>query len=92
MYRNSYSIWGTKGMVTLTRAFSIPPSFTPTVILEQQGYRDERTLPSYDQFLGEVDAFSNGFNDPETRRRWRKDSHSHAQALEAVRQSTRHPH
>jgi len=87
MYRNSYSIWGTKGMVTLTRAFSIPPIFSPTIILEQQSYREERILPSYDQFLGEVEVFSTGFNDPDKCRRWREDSLSHAQTLEAVRQS-----
>jgi predicted dehydrogenase len=87
MYRNSYSIWGTKGMVTLTRAFSIPPILSPTIILEQQSYREERILPTYDQFLGEIEIFSSGYNDSDKCRRWREDSLGQAQTLEAIRQS-----
>jgi hypothetical protein len=91
MYQNSYSIWGTKGLVTLTRAFSIPPSFSPTIILEQQGYREERTLAPYDQFSGEIEMFSVGIYDPDRCRRWRIDSLNHAIVLEKIRQSAGHP-
>ena len=90
MYRNSYSIWGTKGLVTLTRAFAVPPSFFPTIILEQQSYREERILAPYDQFLGEIEMFSVGFNDPDKCLSWRVDSLSHALVLEAIRQSAGH--
>ena len=87
MYKNSYSVWGTEGQVTLTRAFSIPPTFSPTVILERQSYREEHVLPPYDQFLGEIETFSAGVNDPERRRSWREDSFAQAQVLRAVRES-----
>ncbi len=87
MYRNAYSIWGTRGMITLTRAFAIPPSFSPTIILEQQSYREERILTPFDQFAGEIEMFSAEFFDPDKCRRWRLESLNHALVLEAIRQS-----
>lgn len=90
MYRNSYSIWGTKGQITLTRAFAVPSSIFPTIILEQQSYREEQILSPYDQFSGEIEMFSVGFNDPDKRRSWREDSLNHALVLEKIRQSAGH--
>jgi len=89
MYRNAYSVWGTNGLVTLTRAFAIPPTFAPTVILERQSYREEHVLAPYNQFLGEIEAFSAGINDPEKRRFWRQDALGQAEVVKAVRESAR---
>lgn len=84
MYRNSYSIWGTKGQVTLNRAFSVPANFAPTIILEKQGRQEERTVAPYDQFKGEIEVFCAGLNDPDRRRAWREDALAQAKVLASV--------
>ncbi len=85
MYRNSYAIWGTEGSITLMRAFSIPPTFAPTLVLEQQSYREERTLAPFDQFAAEIDSFCAGLRNPETCKRWCDDALRQAMLLEAIR-------
>jgi predicted dehydrogenase len=87
MYRNSYAIWGTEGSVTLTRAFSIPAHFAPTMIVERQGCREERTLSPADQFRLEVEAFCDGMEDEAQRRGWAADALDQAIALDRVRSS-----
>ena len=57
-YRNTYSIWGTDGLITLKRAFSIPPSESPVIQLEQQDYFEEIICDPDDQFKNEIDYFS----------------------------------
>ena len=85
MYRNSYAVWGSEGLLTLTRAFSISPSFEPVMVVERQGCREERTLPAADPFKCEVAAFCDGLEDPGLGRHWAEDALSHASVLERVR-------
>ena len=85
MYRNSYTIWGTEGIVTLSRAFSIPSYLAPTLILERQGCREERQLCAADQFRLEVEAFCEGLNDEVQRLKWSADALNQAIALDKVR-------
>jgi len=87
-YRNSYGIWGTEGLITLTRAFSIPPTFAPTLVLERQSCREERTLAPFDQFAGEIESFCRGLRDSATRKMWYDDAIQQAAVLEAVRESS----
>ena len=87
-YQNTYSIWGTKGKVSLTRAFSISETFAPKIILERQSYREEHTIPPYNQFVGEIEAFCAGLNDGDTIRAWRSDAIGQAQTLERTRKAT----
>jgi NDP-hexose-3-ketoreductase len=89
MYRNSYSIWGTQGVLTMTRAFSISASFQPSVIIERQGHREERVLPAADSFQCEVAAFCDGIEDATLRRRWAEDAVSQSIVLEQVRSQNR---
>lgn len=86
-YQNTYSIWGTKGKVTLTRAFSISATFAPKIILERQSYREEHTIPPYNQFAGEIEAFCAGLNEKDTHRVWRNDAIGQAQTLERIRKA-----
>lgn len=57
-YKNSYSIWGTKGEITLLRAFSIPAWEQPVAVIKNQGLKREYVLPACDHFTAELDAFS----------------------------------
>jgi predicted dehydrogenase len=49
-YQCNYEIWGSKGKLSVTRAFTAPPGFAPTVIVEKQGYKEEKILPADDHF------------------------------------------
>jgi len=88
-YQNTYSIWGTKGRITLTRAFSISPIFAPKIILERQSYLEEHTLSPYNQFKGEIEVFCAGFKNEETKRVWRNDANGQAQTLEKIRKAAK---
>lgn len=87
MYQNSCSVWGTKGRLTLSRAFSLPPTYAPKVILEQQDLKEERTIPPCDPFAGEIEAFCAGVDDEATRKSWREDALCHARVIESIRLS-----
>jgi dTDP-3,4-didehydro-2,6-dideoxy-alpha-D-glucose 3-reductase len=53
-YQNTYSVWGSKGIVRTNRAFAIPPTFVPAVeLISNDGARDSiRTIsvPATNQF------------------------------------------
>jgi NDP-hexose-3-ketoreductase len=49
-YQCNYEIWGSKGKITATRAFTAAPGFEPTVIVEKQGSNDSLVLPADDHF------------------------------------------
>jgi dTDP-3,4-didehydro-2,6-dideoxy-alpha-D-glucose 3-reductase len=87
-YQNTYSVWGTEGMITLTRAFSIPASFNPLLILEKQNYKEELKLPACDHFMNEIRAFCNGINNKEIIENWENDILQQAKALERIRRSS----
>ena len=57
MYQSKYSIWGTKGMITLDRAYAVPSNFNPTCILEKQGFKEVYTLNACDHFIEENKIF-----------------------------------
>ncbi len=43
LYQNTYSVWGSKGMVRTDRAFAIPPTFAPAVeLITNDGAKDAR--------------------------------------------------
>ncbi len=53
-YQNTYSIWGSKGIVRTNRAFAIPPSFVPLVeLITNDGMKDmieTIAVPAVNQF------------------------------------------
>ena len=85
MYRNSYSVWGTSGVITLTRAYSIPPTFSPTLILEQQGCREEHILKPFDPFLGEIEWFCQNVDNHDILEMWRQDASCQANVIEDIK-------
>lgn len=56
-YQCNYEIWGTKGKIVLNRAFTPPPDFAPTVILEQQNGRQEFNLKPDNHFVNILSKF-----------------------------------
>ena len=61
LYQNTYSVWGSKGMVRTDRAFAIPPTFVPTVeLITNDGAKDTREaieIPAADRFALSFDYF-----------------------------------
>jgi hypothetical protein len=61
VYQNTYSVWGSKGMVKTNRAFAIPPTFAPTIeIITNDGTKDIRQsidIPATNQFTKSFDFF-----------------------------------
>jgi len=61
LYQNTYSVWGSKGMVRTDRAFAVPPSFVPTVeLVTNDGTKDTREaieIPAADRFALSFDFF-----------------------------------
>lgn len=62
MYQNKYAIWGTKGVITLSRAFALPPDFSSTLILEQQGKTQEFKMTPCNHFVEEIKFFVKNVN------------------------------
>jgi predicted dehydrogenase len=45
LYQNTYSVWGSKGIVRTNRAFAIPPTFAPTVeFVTNDGTREKQEV------------------------------------------------
>ncbi len=56
-YKNSYSIWGTKGEISLLRAFSIPETQIPICRVVNQGLLREYQLLPCNHFVAELRVF-----------------------------------
>ncbi|WSQ12826.1 Gfo/Idh/MocA family oxidoreductase [Streptomyces sp. NBC_01231] len=48
-YASSYTLWGDRGRLSVTRAFTPPPDHRPVVVLEEQDHEERFTLPASDQ-------------------------------------------
>ena len=57
-YQCNYEIWGSKGKITSTRAFTANSDFSPTIIIEKQGRKDEILLPMDDHFKKMLEYFN----------------------------------
>ncbi len=61
LYQNTYSVWGSKGMVRTNRAFALPPTHVPDVELVtndgKQETRETIEVPPANQFARSFDFF-----------------------------------
>lgn len=87
MYQNKYVIWGTKGVITLDRAFSLPPEFRSTLTLETQGSKRELLMEPCNHFIEEIKHFSYHCNDNEIRQSWNEEIVNQSAALNLLRRS-----
>lgn len=56
-YQCNYELWGSKGKLTATRAYTARADFEPGVILEQAGHTEEIKLPADDHFRNMIVHF-----------------------------------
>jgi predicted dehydrogenase len=63
LYQNTYSVWGSQGMIRVHRAFAILPSMTPTVeLITNDGKEEKREtidIPATNQFALSFEFFCN---------------------------------
>lgn len=94
MYQNKYEIWGTTGKLSLSRAFAVPPNFSSTLVIEQQGQKEEVAMPQCDHFKEELDFFVLHCSDLEQQQIWYKEILNQAITIHKVfksgQQSTQH--
>ncbi|MDL5205924.1 Gfo/Idh/MocA family oxidoreductase [Streptomyces sp. ALI-76-A] len=57
-YASSYTVWGDRARVTVTRAFTPPPAHQPLVVLEEQDREERLLLPAADQLQLLLEAFA----------------------------------
>ncbi|MGW6295765.1 Gfo/Idh/MocA family protein [Streptomyces sp. NPDC055058] len=50
-YASTYTLWGDRARLTVTRAFTPPPSHGPTLLIEEQDREERLTLPAADQLM-----------------------------------------
>jgi len=84
MYQSRYQIWGTKGMITLERAYALPPDFKPTCPLEKQGYREVFTLDACDHFIEEIKYFCSNYHVNEVKEDWYNEAINQSKALHSL--------
>lgn len=56
-YQCNYEIWGNKGKITVDRAFTPKPDYSPLIIVEKQGERQEYHMDPDNHFVGSIREF-----------------------------------
>jgi dTDP-3,4-didehydro-2,6-dideoxy-alpha-D-glucose 3-reductase len=69
-YQCNYEIWGSKGKVTSTRAFTAKADFNPIIIVEKQGYKEEIELERDDHFKNMISYFIHLVNEQDFEEEW----------------------
>ena len=84
-YQCSYEIWGTKGKITSDRAFTPPPNFAPTILLEKQGHKQEFTITPDNHFINILKEFHRAIQEKDFHRHW-EDALMQANLLNQIRE------
>lgn len=64
-YQNSIELWGSKGKISLERAFTAGPGFSPKVVVEKQGEKTEYILPPDNHFAKIINRFADSIENGE---------------------------
>jgi len=83
-YQCSYEIWGTKGKITADRAFTPPPNFAPTIMLEQQDHKQEFVIKPDNHFINILKEFYRAIKEKDFHRHW-NDALLQANLLEQIK-------
>lgn len=57
-YASTYTLWGDRARLTVTRAFTPPPTHQPLLVLEEQDREERLTLPAADQLRLLLEEFA----------------------------------
>lgn len=84
-YQNTYTIWCTKGLLKLTRAFAVPEDFSSTVSIEKQGEKFEVKMDTCNHFVNELKYFCLNLNSLEYINKWYDEAISQAKVLDRIK-------
>jgi NDP-hexose-3-ketoreductase len=84
-YQNTYSIWCTKGVLKLTRAFALPEDFSSTVFIERQGEKFEVKMDSCNHFVNELQYYCLNLNNLDYKKKWYEEAISQAIILDKIK-------
>ncbi|MBI5307347.1 MAG: Gfo/Idh/MocA family oxidoreductase [Planctomycetes bacterium] len=85
-YQCSYEIWGSKGKITADRAFTPPPNFAPTIVLEKQDHRQEFVIAPDNHFVNILKEFHRAIRENDFRRHW-DEALTQAKLLDQIREN-----
>lgn len=84
-YQNKYSIWGTTGLLTLDRAFGVPPDYKSVITIEKQGIKKEYLMEPCNHFIEEIKYFVENCYNKVTIKYWQDEILHQAKVLERMR-------
>ncbi len=90
-YASSYSLWGDRARVGVSRAFTPPPGYQPVMELEEQDHVEQFTLPAADQLRSSFTAFAAAVRKGDAagsaeEARWRQQAVAGMELVDAVRE------
>ena len=95
-YQSKYEIWGTNGLISLDRAFSVPSNFSPSINLHYdlektwEGRKiDSFSVPSEDHFKNLIDNFSITIQKNSSKMNFEEELLKQALVMEALRLSSK---
>jgi predicted dehydrogenase len=56
-YQCNYEVWGSKGKITVHRAFTAKPGYEPIITVEKHNYKEDIKLESDDHFVNMISYF-----------------------------------
>lgn len=84
-YQCIYEIWGSKGKITANRAFTLPPNFAPTIVLEKQDHKQEFIITPDNHFINILKEFHRAIQKKDFHQHW-KDALQQAKLLDEIRE------
>lgn len=88
-YQANYKIWGDKGILETSRAFSIPPNLDSTIIFENEENKKNITVNAANHFTLMIDEFSKEISSHNNKTEFEEELLKQAQIMEAVRISNK---
>ncbi len=89
-YQSTYSVWGSKSLISIDRAFSIKPNSESVIWIKSESGTNKVEIPWVDQTRLMVDEFSSAINDSSKASfNYENDLLAQARSMEAIRVSAR---
>lgn len=82
-YKSQQVVWGSKGLLTLERAYALPPDFQSTLTIETQEKTIDYTMPKCDHFIEEIRYFV--ANCRSRTEKWRREFVNQNMVLEKIK-------
>ena len=87
-YQSIYEIWGSKGMLSLSRAYNIPPNMSASLKINTKKFTEIKIKPT-NHFKLMINNFSKEIQNKEKRIDFEKDIINQAKVMEAARTSNK---